>query len=234
MSFFHARGALLTAFFLLLPLPILAEEGSLKAPTGLTVERDEELYKGRWEPVSGASYYEVWVNNFGNWNFDENEFQYSPFTSSFEARILDVRARFKVRAVGPRGEKSEFSNVARPTIKVVKEDDTNTSTATAGGRSGPKIDPKAPPPEPPTSLFAIWTEHDVIKLVWQDSKGAKNYSVEELVDDRWVSIPIIEFPRPSTALIKKHPSPGPYKFRVRAVGANGRASEPSRATTAKR
>ena len=200
------------------------------------MERDGEIYRGRWEAVPGASYYEVWVKNFGRWTFDPNELQTSPFTSSFELRVMDDRARFKVRAVDSKGTGGIYSDEVAPVRKAAdnSEDETRSNAPSTTGSGGTDFDPKAPPPEPPTGLFTIWVEQDVIKLVWQDSKGAKNYAVEEYVDGKWTSPARIEFPRENTAMIKGHPAPGPYQFRVRAVGKNGRASEPSRPTTAKR
>lgn len=213
-----------------LSAPVRAQ--GLDAPKELVVERDGEMYRGRWEAVSGASYYEVWIKNFGRWTFNPNTLATSPFTSSFEIRVEDERARFKVRAVDSDNLAGDYSTEVAPTKKVAEELDERARSTTSGKVD--RFDPDAPPPEPPTSLFTVWTEPDVIKLVWQDSKGAKNYAVEEYIDGKWTSPPKIEFPRKNTAMIKNHPAPGPYRFRIRAVGSNGRASDPSRTTTAKR
>jgi hypothetical protein len=218
---------------LLFSLPCCAQ--GLDAPTGLVVVRDGEMYKGTWKPVTGASYYEVWIKNFGRWTFNPNTLATSPFTSSFEIRVEDDRARFKVRAVKSDGIAGEYSSDIAPVKKAAQTADSqNRDPKTNNGGKVERFDPHAPPPEPPTGLFTIWTEPGVIKLVWQGSEGAKNYAVEELRDGKWTSPRKIEFPRKNTAMIKNHPAPGPYKFRVRAVGNNGRASKPSRTTTAKR
>jgi hypothetical protein len=216
----------------LLSLPVLAD--GLAAPDELIVERDGDMYKGRWQAVPGASYYEVWVKNFGRWTFNPNTLATSPFTSSFEIRVEDERARFKVRAVDTEKVAGEYSAETVPVKKAAKKAEPEERESRLTGGKVDRFDPDAPPPAPPTGLFTVWTEPDVIKLVWQDSKGAKNYAVEEYSDGKWTSPARIEFPRKNAAIIKNHPAPGPYKFRIRAVGNNGRASEPSRTTTAQR
>lgn len=229
------RVAWLLFCALILAGPLAAQEAPLSPPSGLVVEQDGEMFRGRWEAVPGASYYEVWVKNFGRWTFDPNEMQTSPFTSSFEMRMMDDRARFKVRAVDSNGTAGAYSDEVAPVEKSADSTESEKPSInrnTVSGSAG--FDPTAPPPEPPTGLFTIWVEPEVIKLVWQESKGAKNYAVEEYRDGSWTSPPSIEFSSDNTALIKGHPAPGPYKFRVRAVGRNGRASEPSWPTTAKR
>lgn len=216
----------------LVTTPCLSQE--LPAPTDLEVVRDGNLFKGRWNAVKGASYYEVWVNSFGRWSFNPKKLETSPFTSSFELPVSDERAVFKVRAMDAEGKPGKYSADVPATRFAKKDKVKTTSTTNQSKGKDASFDPKAPPPDRPTSLFAIWVEPSVIKLVWRGPKEAKSYSVEELVEGKWKSIPFIEFPKVNNALIKKHPSPGPYKFRVRSVGANGRASEPSRPTTAKR
>ena len=146
------------------------------------------MFRGRWDAVPGASYYQVWVKNFGRWTFDPNEMQTSPFTSSFELRVMDERARFKVRAIGPKGAESDYSDEVAPVWRKVTTSESEDRATTRTGSSGtPEFDPKAPPPDPPTGLFTIWVEPEVIKLVWQESKGAKNYAVEEYRDGSWAS-----------------------------------------------
>lgn len=207
---------------------------TLPAPQNLKVELRKDTVKGRWDPIKGASYYEVWTQAFGKWRYDEKGLASSPFTSSFELPLSDGRTRYKVRAVGPDGEKSGFSNEA--IAAELKPENTSTSKKPDYSKSGktPGFDPKAPPPEPPTSLFAVWNGARDIRLVWQGAENAKKFTVEEFKDGKWISVARIKFPKKNTALISNHPMPGPYKFRVRAVGKNGRASRPSRPTTAKR
>lgn len=227
--------AILLGLAVLLFSPLSAAAEPLAAPEDLVVEREELFFEGRWTPVAGASRYEVWVNRFGRWSFNPKDDDTSPLTSSFKLPVTDERALFRVRAVNAQGEPGEFSDEAAPVRK--KKTGRTDSSLSSGTVVAPPVsdfDPKAPAPEAPTGLFAIWSEPSTIKLVWHESAGAKNYSVEEFKDDRWTAIATIEFPKPSTAIIKNHPAPGPYRFRVRAVGKNGRASEPSRPTTALR
>lgn len=231
---FRSRLGLLILGMVLISASVgLAE--SLVAPQDLRVQKRDGKFVGRWTAVKGASHYEVWVQRFGRWSFNEKRLETTPFTSSFELPVDDERARFKVRAVDADGAKSAFSSEVR--ARAVKSQESPSSTTTSNETSGgikSDFDPKAPPPPPPTGLFAIWIEPDVIKLVWRHVEAAKNYAVEENREGKWVSIPSIEFPKVNNALIKAHPAPGPYHFRVRSVGKNGRASKPSRTTRAKR
>lgn len=226
--------SLLTLFLVFITLCSTQAEG-LPAPTNLLVKQVDDRFAGRWDAVEGASYYQVWVKAFGRWSFHEKTLETSPFTSSFELKTEDERSLFKVRAVGPNGTVGAFSEEV-PAVQqqsVAPEVLNHEQSASEGSEQG-AFDPKATAPEPPTSLFAVWIEQGVIKLVWQVSVGAKNYAVEELMGPKWTSVSRIEFPKSNTALISGHPAPGPYRFRVRAVGKNGRASEPSRSTTIQR
>lgn len=214
----------------------LAVAQPLEAPENFTVELVQERFRGKWSPVKGAGFYQVWVERFGRWSFSEKELEYTPFTSSFDLPVTDERARFRVRAVDKDGQTGPFSKEVAPVRVRASETPEPDSQVSRGNSkaSNSEFDPKAPAPPPPTSLFAVWIEQDVIKLVWRGPTGAKTYSVEEEVNGEWVSVTSIKFPRKNTALIKNKPVPGPYRFRVRSVGANGRASEPSFPTTVKR
>lgn len=224
----------------LVPLLLLLALGTalcepLPAPQELIVERDGRMFRGRWQAVKGASFYEVWINSYGGWSFNSKKLETSPFTSSFEIPVSDERSLFKVRAVDSSGIKGEFSADSRAVLKKTSTESTTKTSPTRNG-SGTKttFDPKAPPPKPPTGLFCLWTDSTTLKVVWRGVSGAKRYSLEEYRDGKWTSVPLVEFPKPNNALLKNYPTPGPYRFRVRSVGANGRASEPSRPTTAKR
>lgn len=208
----------------------------LSTPEGLHVTFDGEMFRGRWTPVPGASGYQVWTRLHGGWRFDEREFWSVPFTSSFELPGDDDRIRFRVRAVAPDGSLSEFSRDVAPVRETPEEARAESSSgrATSAGRGGGDFDPDAPPPEVPTGLFAVWEEGRTVRLVWSESPDAVKYAVEEQIDGRWTAPAQISFPRKTTALIEDRPMPGPYVFRVRAVGKNGRASQPSRPTTLSR
>lgn len=225
---FNPLGLLL-ALLVALSGPVFCQE--LGVPQNFKVEMTRESASGRWDAVSGASYYEVWTEAFGRWRFDEKNLDSSPLTSSFQLPTSDRSMKFKVRAVGPNGEKGEFS------AEVVAEQADSKTTASkkyASGQNKVSFDLDAPAPKTPTSLFAVWNKARVIRLVWKGDPKAARYSVEEQRDGKWISVSRIKFPKKNTALIEGHPMPGPYKFRVRAVGKNGKASKPSRSTTAKR
>ncbi len=214
-------------------VPGLCDE--IPAPTSFTVTCDGSTFRGRWDPVKGASYYEVWTKQFGGWRHDEKEFAQSPFTSSFELPGHDDRTVFRVRAVFADQSKGEFSDaVSVERVAAESSEPIRTKRTGKGSAGATSFDPEAPPPEPPSSLFAVWNDPREIRLVWQASKDTVRYSVEELVEGTWVSVQGIEFPKDTSATIKDRPMPGPYQFRIRAIGRNGRASDPSRPTTAKR
>lgn len=230
------RWALLLLLLASIANPVSSQP--LPAPEDLEVSFDGEVFRGRWSPVSGASSYQVWTRLHGGWRFDEREFWSAPFTSSFELPGSDDRILFKVRAVSPDGTFGEFSAESTP-IERDREEHSDlrrhspsrdASSSTAAG----DFDPDAPPPEPPGGLFAVWDEGGTVRLVWTESPGAVKYAVEEQIDERWTAPVQIAFPRKNTALIENRPTPGPYTFRVRAVGKNGRASTPSRPTTLSR
>lgn len=230
------RWALLLLLTLLVANPVSGQP--LEAPQDLDVTFDGELFRGRWSPVLGASSYQVWTRLHGGWRFDEREFWNAPFTSSFELRGDDDRIRFKVRAVSPDGTLGEFSREVAPVQEDLQKRPearrTSSPRDSSSAGSAGDFDPDAPPPDPPGGLFAVWEEGRTVRLVWSESPGAVKYAVEEQIDGRWTAPAQIAFPRKNTALIENRPMPGPYIFRVRAVGKNGRASQPSRPMTLSR
>ncbi len=205
---------------------------SLEIPEELSVSHDGSTFRGRWQAVKGASHYEVWTKLYGNWRFDSKEPEMSPFTSSFEVRGSDDRMWFKVRAISGSGKVGPFSDEVQA-IPTVVGASPQRPVLTDPSDKRDDFDPETPAPEPPSSLFTVWTDPREIRLVWQASPKAIRYTVEELKDGKWVSLPKVDYPKPTTAVIKDKPQPGPYQFRVRAVGRNGRTSEPSRPTTAR-
>jgi hypothetical protein len=219
----------------LVSLCVLATAGwtePLPAPGNFSVATDGAVFRGRWDPVPGASYYEVWTRLYGNWKFSEKDHNASPFTSSFEIPGSDERAVFKVRAVSAGGDKGAFSEESQATVVAAPEPGKAQPVSSTGVSDG--FDPEAPAPPPPGSLFAVWSDPREIRLVWQSAEKATRYTIEEFRDGKWISVTEVEFPKSTTAVLKDRPMPGPYQFRVRAIGRNGRASEPSRPTSAKR
>lgn len=223
-------------FCVVLASPVLGQASALDAPKNFSVKVVEGRFHGKWSPVPGATHYEVWTKGFGGWRYDDKEYQTSPLTSSFELTVDNDRTQFKIRAVDAGGQKSDFSPVvsAETSSKVQANDEAEENSPDDSERSESGIDIDAPAPGPPTSMLAVWADSRVIQLVWQAPEQAVKFSIEELIDGEWVSVRRVTFPKRTTALIEGHPMPGPYKFRIRSVGANGRASQPSRPTTARR
>ncbi|HXE73579.1 MAG TPA: fibronectin type III domain-containing protein [Candidatus Nitrosotenuis sp.] len=222
-------------------LPLAAEE-VLDTPAGLRVEvppapRGRTTVILRWEPVPGAVGYEVLQMRGGQWWLNEDDPNCIPITTSATLGGLEPGRTylFRVRAVGPHSSVSQPSEpveartldpemVSRPGPAPVA-----TSTATR------RIDPEAPPPPPPTGLFAIFQDSETIRLAWRSVPEAASYKVEEEKDGKWVALPGEEgYPKSPTTLLPDHPLPGPYKFRVRSVGANGKVSEPTLPVTVER
>ena len=217
---------------LLLLLTAAAHAEPLAAPQNFSVSTDGSMFRGRWDAVEGASYYEVWTKLYGKWRFSEKEHEYSPFTSSFEVPGGDDRMMFRVRAVSADGRQGDFSQEQQATpVSVTPTQTSSTSASSKGASDG--FDPEAPAPEAPSSLFAVWTDPREIRLVWQATDKAVKYTVEEFKDGKWSGVLDVEYSKDTTAVLKNRPQPGPYQFRVRAIGRNGRSSEPSRPTTAK-
>lgn len=191
----------------------------------------------RWDPVPGASGYEVLQFKGKDWWFDEDDPNRTPFTSSTTITGLteDSPYEFVVRAVGPQGTKSPNST------SVGVRTASRGSVVSAATRPKPDtprkpgVDPKAPAPDEPTGLFAVFSENDRVQLSWRKSQGASTYQIEEEVEGKWVPAQnIVGAPEANTVVILDHPLPGPWRFRVIAVASNGKRSEPSWPATAHR
>lgn len=229
------KGALVLAIVIGLNLvnPVCAQQ--LPAPQSLKVTLKNGVFYGSWEAIEGASYYEVWTKLYGNWHFSEKEHQLMPFTSSFELAGSDERSLFKVRAVSSDGTRGEFGQAVSATVETESARESRASRPSSADKTGEAtFDPEAPPPSAPKGLFAVWIDPRSVRLIWQAVDAAARYSVEELRDDKWASVVGLEVIKSTTVVIKDRPMPGPYRFRIRAIGANGRASAPSWATTLKR
>ncbi len=217
-----------------------------EAPTGLAAEPAEEgtAVELSWDAVKGAVGYEVLEWKRGEWRLDDRDMSRVPLTSSTTIRELNtgLTYRFAVRALFEGGQSSAISQpvdfVAKRQVKVFRnpDEEEGDSGKIASTRSrADQIDPKAPPPEAPTGLFAVFSSQDVIKLSWRKVRGATRYYIEEEKDGAWVPVEKLDTAEGgNVADIKDHPTPGPYRFRVRAVGRNGKSSEPSFPCTARR
>lgn len=78
--------------------------------------------------------------------------------------------------------------------------------------------PVGPPPPAPEGAMAFFAGDDTVRLSWRVVREATGYIVEEQKEGQWITPEggVIQENRPSFTL-KRHPSPGPYWFRVTAV-----------------
>lgn len=232
----------------LLFLALLVIAGPLQAqsqaPTGLTATPSGEgtAVDLSWDSVSGAVGYEVLEWRGGEWRLNDRDPNRIPLTATTTLADLNngLTYKFAVRALFEGGLSSPISApvefVAKREVKVFRkpaEDSPQSGTDRRDRVSN--IDPKAPPPEAPTGLFALFSSQTVVKLSWRKVRGAARYYVEEEKDGAWVPCQEADSSEGSNvADIKNHPTPGPYRFRVRAVGRNGKSSPPSFPCTARR
>lgn len=227
---------------LLLALWIPVQAQGLPAPTNLKASLPSGVdgitrVDLRWDPVPGATGYEVLQFKGKDWWFDEEDPNRTPFTSSTTITGLteDSPYEFVVRAVGPEGAKSPNSASVgiRTASKSAVVSAATSPKATPTKRPG--IDPNAPAPEEPTGLFAVFSENDRVQLSWRKSPGAATYQIEEEIEGKWVPAKdIVGAPEANSVVILNHPLPGPWRFRVIAVASNGKRSEPSWPATAHR
>ncbi|MGE0491689.1 MAG: fibronectin type III domain-containing protein [Vulcanimicrobiota bacterium] len=237
MFWLNLKLSLVTGLLVLLAGLALAQPS---APTGLTVTPNEEVagVNLRWDPVPGAVGYEVLQWRNGKWWFNDEDPSRTPLTSSTTIGNLEPNTeyRFSVRAVGGEGEAGALSEAVeastRPrevTVRPTQPD------APVPNGSTTMVDPKLPAPDAPTGLFAFFTSQDEIKLTWRASRLADRYYVEEELQGQWAPVkPEVQVRSANEVMIKNHPTPGPYRFRVRAVGKNGKSSTPSFPVTARR
>ncbi len=223
----------------------------LPAPAGVIVRTPDppegsSSLELRWNPVRGAVGYEVYQYRAGRWWFDEQDIARTPLTSSTVITGLDPATtyRFRIKAIGPDGEKSPFSAVVQGTTleagagEAYQGGSADSSRSVLSGSkkvlSGDEVQArlKLPPPDPPNGIIGVFAGSDTVKLSWRQVKGAVRYYVEEFQDDRWRSV--AESRGKTYVEISDHPSPGPYKFRIRAVGVNGKSSPPSWPVTVER
>lgn len=85
--------------------------------------------------------------------------------------------------------------------------------------------PKGPPPPTPEGMMGIFNGEGQWRLSWRAVREATGYLVEEEKDGQWSVLDdgVIQENRPSL-IVKSHPAPGPYLFRVRAVRGGVRSS----------
>lgn len=215
-----------------LALPALARTA---APAHLTVKplpspEGQTALALQWDVVPGAVGYEVLQWRGGRWWFNPKDVDRIPMTSSTTIAGLSpgTTYRFCVRTVGSDGSRSKPSAPVQATTLTMQASVPSGTSQTPATTAGSSINPEAPPPAPPLGLIAVFSAQDQITLSWTPVRGATAYFVEERRDGRWVPCQhVVGSHAASTVVIKDHPSPGPYSFRVRAVGANGKSSSPS-------
>lgn len=230
------------ALLLALAAPALAE--SLPTPRNVSVQpapgvEGQTTLVLQWEPVPGAFGYEVWVWQDGQWRLDEEDTSLIPVTASTRVSGLkpDTPYEFRVKATAGGGTASELSEpvggrtlalgagVAAPVPPRPAASPVRSTGAEASG----------PPPEAPSGTLGIFPDAYSVQLAWRKVAGAAYYRIEEEKDGRWIELagPSGQ-PRENRVTLPGHPRPGPFRFRVFAVGANGRMSEPSMSITVSR
>lgn len=207
-----------------------------KAPPGADGTTRLEL---RWDPVPGAIGYEVLQYRGTEWWFDAEDPNRTPLTSSTTITGLsaDTPYEFVVRAVGSQGAVSPNSTPigARTASRASLANPTPNNPTGPTPPKKPVSDPTAPAPEEPTGLIAVFSENDRVQLSWRKVPGAAGYQIEEEIEGKWVPAQdILGEQSDNKVFLLNHPLPGPYRFRVIAVGTNGKRSEPSWPATAHR
>lgn len=225
-------------------LPLLAgaviAQANLPAPTGLTVTAPPapagvSRLDLRWEKVPGAMGYEILQLRNGKWWFNEDDPNRTPLTTSTSISGLEPQTSYEfcVRAVGGSGISSAMSTPvgARTQGRQEINVSSNPTTRPTPGQSDVLITSgkdKGKAPEAPSGIFGTFPQQDRIKLSWRPVPGASGYVIEEMKEGVWKPAEDIVGAREATSvIIINHPTPGPYKFRLRAIGTNGKFSEPS-------
>ncbi|MBI3925620.1 MAG: fibronectin type III domain-containing protein [Armatimonadetes bacterium] len=249
------RSRVLAALLLLALAHNAALAQDLPAPTGLKLvvpaaPNGHTRLELRWDPVPGAVGYEVLQHRAGRWWFNDSDLSRIPITSSTVISGLDPGTpyEFCVRAVGPGGKVSANSAPAggRTLLREVSYSPRGKDPAEGfeDPEEAPILPSQTPPaaadlnlpaPEAPSGLIAVFHEQDRVKLSWRKVKDAKRYYVEEERNGVWKPVEKLQG-EPSSCIVTilEHYSPGPYRFRVRAVGPNGKSSAPSWPVTADR
>lgn len=215
-------------------------QANLPSPTGLTVvvpasPAGVSRLDLRWEKVPGAMGYEVLQKKNGKWWFNEDDPNLTPLTTSTSIGGLEPETSYEfcVRAVGAGGLKSPLSAPAEARTQGrmevnVSSNPTPRATPTQTSVTVVSSKDRGKAPEAPSGIFGTFPQQDKIKLSWRPVPGATGYVIEEQKEGVWKPAEDIVGERAATSvIILNHPTPGPYKFRVRAIGTNGKFSEPS-------
>jgi hypothetical protein len=195
----------------------------------------------RWKRVPGATSYEVWrLNKAGKWVLNEDDPNYTPLTNSTTVTGLDAdtKYQFRIRAVGDKGLKSALSAVAAGRT-IAADISLPSFSVSSGSETTPSqdapIQAKFGVLEAPGGLFGIFPEADRVRLTWRSVSAAVRYVVEEEVKGTWKPAnDVVGAPASTTVILLNHGMPGPWRFRIRAMGSDGSFSEPSWPVTVER
>ena len=207
-----------------------ATERTIPAPQRLSVaptsgELGQHELHLVWDPVPGASGYEVFQRRQGKWWLNEEDPTCTPLTTSTTISGLDSNAdyEFCVRAVGEAGKNSVYSipsggRTAAPGVAVAPSNIQRPSFRKPAGVSL----------EPPSGIIGLYSEADRIRLSWRPVLGAVRYTIEQEKNGVWSPAEKVvgDVAATSVTLVDR-PSPGPYRLRVRAVNREGTLSDPS-------
>ena len=173
------------------------------SPTGFTMTRvDEKHARLSWNPVSGATSYEVEYNSptSGGWKTDP-DYKDKSSTSYTTSGLSDKTYQFRVRAVTSTGE-SDWITI--------------TYEHTTGNL------PTASKPVSPTGFTMTRVDEKHARLSWNPVSGATSYEVEynSPTSGGWKTDPDYK-DKSSTSYTTSGLNPKIYQFRVRAVNSAG-------------
>lgn len=212
------------------PKATQANERMIPAPQRLSVaptagESGQHELHLVWDPVPGASGYEVFQRRQGKWWLNEEDPNRTPLTTSTTISGLDSNTdyEFCVRAVGEAGKNSNYSipssgRTAAPGVAVVPSDVQRPSFRKPAGVTL----------DPPSGIIGLYSEADRIRLSWRPIPGAVRYTVEQEKNGVWgPAEKVVGDVAATQVTLIDRPAPGPYRFRVRAVNREGTLSDPS-------
>lgn len=215
----------------------------LPAPRGLTItnvpgDAGSQQLRLQWEPVPGATGYEVFQWRKNTWWLNEDDPNRTPLTTSTVIQGLDSGSAYEfcVKAIGEGGKSSAYSASAGGRTGQAGQVNMTSKPADSGPtRFSIKPGLKGPAPEAPTGIIGVFSEQDRIRISWRAVPGVTRYSVEQEKDGTWAPAQNVVGDVASTSVILiDRPQPGPYKLRVRSVNREGTLSEPSWAITVER
>jgi hypothetical protein len=216
----------------------------LPAPTGFTVVTPTGAEAGsslilRWNQVAGATGYEVLVKRGGKWVLNDNDPNYTPLTNSTTISGLNSAEQyaFRVRAICDKGKGALTAVVSGQTH--IADISLPSFSISSGSHEGPADSPVTTTTigvlTVPTGLFGLFSEGDRVRLTWQPVAAAMRYVVEEQIKGKWQPAnDVVGEPASTSVTLLNHGVPGPWVFRIRAMGSDGSFSDPSWPVTVER